>query len=59
MGKVIFSLCVSPHLDGGGVGGLGVGPRSQIFRGGVPSLRFSGGGGGPRSREKFLTPDLA
>ena len=50
MGKVIFSLCVSVHTS---TGGWGKGPRSQIFRrgspvsdflGGVPGLRFSGGG---------------
>ena len=60
-GGYIFTLCVSPHLDGEGgsqvqVGGVpdpamdGGGPRSQIFRGGggsqVLGLRFSGEGGG-------------
>ena len=40
-GGYIFTLCVNQHLGGG--------PRSQIFRGGVPGLRFSGRGG-PRSQ---------
>ena len=54
-GGYIFTLCVSPHLDGGGVPGPGGGvPNpamdggggSQVsdFLGGIPGLRFSGGG---------------
>ena len=52
----IFTLCVSPHLDGGGVPGPGLGggvpdpamdgggPRSQIFGGvGYPVSDFRGG----------------
>ena len=52
----IFTLCVSPHLDGGGgsqvsdfLGGSpvsdfpGGGPRSQIFWGGSQSQIFGGG----------------
>ena len=49
----IFTLCVSPHLDGGG--GYPIQPWTGgvpglRFRGGVPGLRFSGGG----SRSQIL-----
>ena len=48
MGGYIFTLCVNPHLGGGGPRSqiFGGSPRSQIFGGGVPGLRFSGGGVG-------------
>ena len=44
-GGYIFTLCVSPHLDGGGRSQVQVGGWYPIkpWMGGVPGLRFSGG----------------
>ena len=42
-GGYIFTLCVSPHLDVGGVPGPGRGVPNSAMDGGVPGLRFSGG----------------
>ena len=49
----IFTLCVSPHLDGGG------GPDPALDGGGVPDPALEGGEGVPNPALDWRVPDPA